>query len=137
MPENDAAHGRLESARNVWLATVRPDGRPHLVPVWFVVEAGRWYVCTGAGSVKARNLGANPRVALALEDGDAPYVVEGRARRVAASAAVAARFRAKFDWDITADADYDAVFEIEVDRQVLGDSQAAAVRTAGPEDRRI
>lgn len=114
------AAGRLDSARNIWLATVRPDGRPHLVPIWFVVAAGRWYICTGAESIKARNLQANPRVALALEDGDQPFVVEGTARRVTPSPAVVRKFKDKFDWDITADADYGAVFEITVTRQVLG-----------------
>lgn len=112
--------GRLAQARNIWLATVRPDGRPHLVPIWFVVDDDRWYICTSPGSVKARNLQANPRVALALEDGDNPYVVEGVARQVQPSESVAQRFKAKFDWDITTDADYGAVFEITVTRQVLG-----------------
>lgn len=112
--------GRLDKARNLWLATVRPDGRPHLVPVWFVVDDGRWYFCTSPGSVKARNLQANPRVALALEDGDNPCVVEGVARQVRPADRVVRRFKAKFDWDITADAEYGAVFEITVTRQVLG-----------------
>jgi general stress protein 26 len=112
--------GRLEVARNIWLATVRPDQRPHLVPIWFVVDAGRWYICTGPASVKARNLQANPRVALALEDGDRPFVVEGTARLVTPSAAVVRKFKEKFDWDITTDTEYGAVFEITVTRQVLG-----------------
>ena len=78
MPEDS----RL-AEKNVWLATVRPDGRPHLVPIWFVVaEGGQWYVCTAPGSVKARNLHRNPKVALALEDGSNPYVIEGEARAV-------------------------------------------------------
>lgn len=112
--------GRLEQARNLWLATVRPNGRPHLVPIWFVVDDGRWYICTAPGSVKARNLQANPRVALALEDGDNPYVIEGTARAVQPSAAVVRKFKDKFDWDITTDTEYGAVFEITVTRQVLG-----------------
>lgn len=114
------ADGRTEKARNIWLASVRPDGRPHLVPIWFVIDAGRWYICTGSDSVKARNLRANPRVALALEDGDHPFVVEGAARQVTPSSAVVRKFKAKFDWDITTDAEYGAVFEITVTRQVLG-----------------
>lgn len=114
------ADNRVERARNLWLATVRPDGRPHLVPVWFVTVAGRWYICTHPHSVKARNLQANPRVALALEDGDQPCVLEGRARRVTPSPEVIAQFQAKFEWDITTDADYGAVFEITVIKQVLG-----------------
>jgi PPOX class probable F420-dependent enzyme len=107
-------------ARNVWFATVRPDGRPHLVPIWFVIEGERWYVCTQADSVKARNLKANPAVSLALEDGDHPYVVEGQARPVAATPTVAARFKAKYDWDITADAQYSQVIEVTVSRRLLG-----------------
>ncbi len=111
---------RLDTDRNVWLATVRPDGRPHLVPIWFVVEGGRWYICTSPDSVKARNLQANPAVMLALEDGTNPHVVEGVARAVRPAPAVVRKFKEKFNWDITADAEYGAVFEIEVTRQVMG-----------------
>jgi len=111
---------RLDTDRNVWLATVRPDGRPHLVPIWFVVEGGRWYICTSPDSVKARNLQANPAVMLALEDGTNPHVVEGVARVVRPAPAVVRKFKEKFDWDITAEAEDGAVFEIEVTRQVMG-----------------
>ena len=111
---------RLEQARNVWLATVRADGRPHLVPIWFVTAAERWYLCTAPGSVKARNLGANPHLALALEDGDQPYIVEGQARPVTPDPDVIARFKAKYDWDITTDAHYTQVFEVVVTRRVMG-----------------
>jgi hypothetical protein len=107
-------------ARNVWFATVRPDGRPHLVPIWFVIEDGRWYVCTSAGSVKARNLQANPSVSLALEDGSHPYVVEGQGRPVAVSPTVAEKFKAKYDWDIAADGQYDQLIEVTVSRQLFG-----------------
>ena len=111
---------RVEQARNVWIATVRPDGRPHLVPIWFVVAGERWYICTAPGSVKARNLRANAHLALALEDGDNPYVVEGQARPVEPSAEVVDRFKQKYVWDVTTDAHYSQVFEIVVARQVLG-----------------
>ncbi|MCC7360011.1 MAG: pyridoxamine 5'-phosphate oxidase family protein [Anaerolineales bacterium] len=114
---------RLEAARNVWLATVRPDGRPHLVPIWFVTAADRWYLCTAPNSVKARNLGANPHVALALEDGDQPYIVEGRARPVTPDPDLIAQFKTKYDWDITTDAHYTQVFEVVVSRRVMGDNK--------------
>jgi PPOX class probable F420-dependent enzyme len=112
--------GRLESARNIWVATVRPDGRPHLVPIWFVVDEGRWYICTGPNSVKARNLQANPRVALSLEDGDNAYVVEGVAHVVQPSSAVIRKFKAKYDWDITTDTEYTQVFEVIVKKKLMG-----------------
>ncbi len=115
-PEPEAS--RVDQARNVWLATVRSDGRPHLVPVWFVVEGGRWYVCMAPGSVKARNLTANPHLALALEDGDHPYILEGQARAVPSKSGVLAKFKAKYDWDITTDDHYTQVFEVTVARRL-------------------
>jgi PPOX class probable F420-dependent enzyme len=102
------------------MATVRPDGRPHLVPVWFVVDASRWYICTAPGSVKARNLSRNPQVALALEDGSDPLIVEGEAQPVSPSTTVVDKFKAKYAWDITTDAHYSAVFEVTVRRALMG-----------------
>jgi F420H(2)-dependent biliverdin reductase len=110
----------LSEARNVWFATVRPDGRPHLVPIWFVREGDRWYVCTNPDSVKARNLKANSAVVLALEDGDHPFVVEGQARPIDATPSLAEKFKAKYDWDIMSDGEYSQVIEVTVSRHLLG-----------------
>jgi nitroimidazol reductase NimA-like FMN-containing flavoprotein (pyridoxamine 5'-phosphate oxidase superfamily) len=100
--------------RNVWVATVRPDGRPHLAPVWFVAHADRWYLVTAPDSVKARNLQQNPQISLALEDGDDPLVVEGQAQAVQPSAEVVRLFREKYDWDITVDSVYTQTIEVQV-----------------------
>jgi len=116
----ESAARRLDEARNVWLATVRPDGRPHLVPIWFVADGDRWYVCTAPGSIKARNLHSNPHLALALEDGDQPYIVEGQARPVPPPPEIIGKFKAKYDWDITTDTHYSQVFEVIVARRVMG-----------------
>jgi F420H(2)-dependent biliverdin reductase len=115
------SESRLETAKNMWLATVRPDGRPHLIPIWFGVHGGKWYFVTDPRSVKARNLQHNARVALSLEDGTMPLVVEGVARQVQATTPVIQLFKDKFDWDITTDTQYTAVYEVEVTRQVLGE----------------
>jgi pyridoxine/pyridoxamine 5'-phosphate oxidase len=111
---------RWETERNIWLATVRADGRPHLVPIWFVEEAGRWYICTSAGSVKARNLQNNPRAMWSLEDGDQAQVWEGTAQTVAPPPAVVRKFKEKFDWDITTDTQYGVVFELTPSKKVMG-----------------
>lgn len=111
---------RAAQERNLWLATARPDGRPHLVPIWFAAVDGSWYVCVNPNSVKARNLQAEPRCSWSLENGDSPLVIEGRARSVAPSQAVIAAFRAKFDWDIENDPDNDLVFELTPIRKVMG-----------------
>lgn len=116
---------RLMQAANIWLATVRPDARPHgvrphLVPIWFVVANDQFYICTSPTSVKAQNLRANPCVTLALEDGSHPFVVEGQARPIAPTTELINQFKAKYDWDITTDSTYSQVFEITVTKQVMG-----------------
>ncbi|MFI6300564.1 pyridoxamine 5'-phosphate oxidase family protein [Amycolatopsis thailandensis] len=70
---------RLARERNVWLCTLRADGSPHVTPVWFVYLDDVFWIGSGERNVKVRNVGADPRVSLALEDGDAPAVAEGLA----------------------------------------------------------
>jgi PPOX class probable F420-dependent enzyme len=96
---------RLDSEKNLWFTTVRPDGRPHLVPIWFVHVDDDLWICTGARAVKVRNLEANPAVSIALESGDRPVVGEGRATLLRSDfpRPVVDAFVAKFDWDITED----------------------------------
>jgi PPOX class probable F420-dependent enzyme len=108
---------RLQTEQNLWLATVRPDGSPHLVPIWFVWVTGKIYLCTGADSVKVRNLMQNPHVSIALEDGSKPIVIEGLARPIGTvPGPVIAAFKKKFDWNISTDGEYNQVIEIEPKR---------------------
>jgi PPOX class probable F420-dependent enzyme len=105
---------RLQTEQNLWLATVRSDGSPHLVPIWFVWVAGKIYLCTGVDSVKVRNLTQNPQVSIALEDGNQPIVIEGQAQLIGrAETAVVGAFQRKYDWDITSDDTYTQVIEIQ------------------------
>lgn len=111
------AEQRLQAEHNIWLATVRSNHTPHLVPIWFVWVGGKIYLCTGADSVKVRNLLANPNVALALEDGRQPIVIEGRAQPIgSAPKSVVGAFKRKYDWNIVTDSDYNQVVEIEPKR---------------------
>lgn len=55
------------------LATLMPDGSPQSVPVWVGREGDRIVVCTGEGSLKARNTRRDPRVALSIVDFRDPY----------------------------------------------------------------
>ena len=97
---------RLTSERNIWLATTREDGRPHLIPIWFVWIDEAAYIVTGSDSVKVRNLLHDPRASFALKDGDQPVIAECDAILYEQSAmpdAVQAAFVAKYDWDISSD----------------------------------
>ena len=72
------------------LCTVRPDGRPHVAPVSYMVEGDKAYVATPEDTVKLRNLRHNPKVSLSIatEPSPAKYVVlEGEARVTEDSAA--------------------------------------------------
>lgn len=76
------AEQKLRDSRNYWICTTRPDGRPHAMPVWGVWHDGALYWGTGASTVKARNLAANPAITVHLESGDDCIVVEGTAQLV-------------------------------------------------------
>lgn len=68
---------RLIEAGNYWLCTVRPDGRPHTMPVWGVWTDDRLYWDGSPATRHARNLARNPQIAVHLESGDRVVVVEG------------------------------------------------------------
>ena len=106
---------RLNREKNCWIASVRPDRRPHLVPVWFVWHEGLFFVGMKAGSVKAVNFQNNPLVSLALENGSHPVICEGSVKEVAEgdySAEMLTKFMQKYDWDIPSDPDYNLVVAI-------------------------
>jgi hypothetical protein len=73
---------RLAAARNYWIVTTGPDRSPHVMPVWGVWLYGA--VCFGSDrqSRKARNLAANPAVAVHLESGDEVVILRGVAEEV-------------------------------------------------------
>jgi PPOX class probable F420-dependent enzyme len=55
------------------LATLMPDGSPQSVPVWIGREGEHLVVCTGEGSLKAKNTRRDPRVAFSIVDFTNPY----------------------------------------------------------------
>ncbi len=68
---------RLTSERNYWVATMRPDGRPHAMPVWGIWLDEMLYFSTNPASRKGRNLAANPNAVVHLESGDDVVILEG------------------------------------------------------------
>ena len=66
----------------VWLSTVRPDGGPHLVPIWFSWDGREILVASKPRAQKVRNLASNPMVMLALGEAEEDFdvgLLEGRA----------------------------------------------------------
>jgi PPOX class probable F420-dependent enzyme len=73
---------RLRRELMMWLSTVRPDGRPHLVPVWFLWDGETILIFSQPKQQKLRNLQHNPNVVVALDtagQGDDVVMMEGKA----------------------------------------------------------
>lgn len=104
---------RLEHDEMIWLASVRPDGRPHLVPVGFLWEEQGTILVFSQPNQKVRNLREHPTVTLALDganDGHDVVIIEGEAALLAAGEATPehpryaqkyARHFARVDWTPT------------------------------------
>ena len=71
-----------EGTRTAKIATTHKDGRPHVVPVWFVLDGDTIVFMTGADTVKGKNLQRDPRVTICVDDEAPPFsfvMVEGTA----------------------------------------------------------
>lgn len=90
-----------------FLATVRPDGRPHSAGVGAVWVDGALYFTSGPGTVKSRNLAANPACSVAVRLRGIDLVLEGEAHWVTDASTVerlAAVYRTG-GWPATAEGD--------------------------------
>jgi PPOX class probable F420-dependent enzyme len=73
---------RLRLDTTIWLNTVRPDGRPHAVVVWFLWDGEAIFIFSQPKKQKLRNLQHNPNVLLAVDntyEGSDPIMIEGTA----------------------------------------------------------
>jgi hypothetical protein len=80
-----------ETERTCWLATVRPDGRPHLMPIIAFWIDGALHFIVGEGTRKGRNLAADGRCVIATGSTTLPsldVVVEGHAEPIGDEAEV-------------------------------------------------
>jgi PPOX class probable F420-dependent enzyme len=100
------------------VATVRADGRPHVAPIWFIVDGQDLVFMTGADTVKGKSLLRDPRVALTVDLEESPYgfvMVEGRA-------------------EISTDLDAMLPLSIEIARRYMGDERAEEFGTRNAVD---
>jgi hypothetical protein len=68
---------RLAESRHYWIATVRRNGAPHVVPVDGMWLDGACYFGGDPATVHIQNLRRDSRIALHLEDGESAVIVEG------------------------------------------------------------
>ena len=70
---SDRARTLLESRNFAHMATLMPDGSPQVTPVWVDYNGTHILVNTLEGSIKARNLNEDPRVAVTISNIDNPF----------------------------------------------------------------
>ena len=88
---------QLEGARNYWVCTTRADGRPHAAPVWGLWLDDAVKFSTGEDSLKARNMGRDPRIVVHLESGEDTVILEGTVDTVTADERFLDAYEAKYD----------------------------------------
>jgi hypothetical protein len=110
------AQRRFSKGGWFWLATVRADGAPHVVPVFAAWGGSTFFVASKDTARKSRHLDADGRCVLTHDAGDMHLVVEGTARKLTDNGALAtasAAFATVYHWptrvsDGKLDADYGA-----------------------------
>jgi len=59
----------IKSQKILRLATIDPQGNPHIIPVWYDYINGKFYIGTNTRTMKARNVRKNPRVSFCVDVG--------------------------------------------------------------------
>ena len=109
------ARDQLAAADRYWLATVRADGRPHVMPLFGVWLDDSMYFTAGPNTQKAVNLARNPHCVVATVGDNLDLIVEGEAERVSDQTTlrrVADAYDAKYGWPLTirSDGAFDAPY---------------------------
>jgi hypothetical protein len=97
------AQKRLAESHNYWFVSSRPDGRPHVMPVWGVWLNGLFCFSTGKQSRKARNLRVSPHCVVVPESAEEAVMLEGEAHKLLAPALrrqFNRMYRQKYDYDM-------------------------------------
>jgi PPOX class probable F420-dependent enzyme len=142
----------LQTENVVWLSTVSPDGRPHLVPIWFSWDGETVLIASKPHAKKIANLRANASVMLALGEPDDDFdvgMIQGTAELLdePAAAVLPAAHLAKYRTQMAAIGltpeeflrTYSQVIRIRPTRFLPwhGRTEPASLRNAVPLDRRL
>jgi Pyridoxamine 5'-phosphate oxidase len=102
------AERRLMKGGWFWLASVRPDGAPHVMPVFAAWAEPVLFVASKDSARKSRNLDANGRCVITRDTGDLHLIIEGEARRVRDHEGLqraADAFASRYEWPTTVSGD--------------------------------
>jgi hypothetical protein len=119
------AERRLATGGWRWLATVRPDGAPHVMPVFGAWSESVVFVASKDTARKSRNLDADGRCVLAADVEGVHLVVEGEASRVRDEATLeraSAAFERVYGWPTTVAGD-----ELDAERQAAARTRVRPV----------
>jgi hypothetical protein len=78
----DWVQERMSDALIYWVASVRPDARPHVTPIWGAWVDDSFWMEGGPNTRRFKNLAENPAAVVTIERGDDAIILEGDARRV-------------------------------------------------------
>jgi general stress protein 26 len=106
----DWVEEHMTKANNYWVSSVRPDGRPHAMPISGLWVNGFLYFSSDRKARRARNLVANPHASIHLESADEVVIMEGLIEDVKDQAelntiahALGAKFNSEFVTQLTLD----------------------------------
>jgi uncharacterized pyridoxamine 5'-phosphate oxidase family protein len=102
------ADDRLKKSRQYWIATTRPDGRPHVMVIWALWMDGALYFSTGSKSRKAQNLANNPRCTMCTQNAAEAVILEGEVeaeKNVNRIRDFLKLYEKKYKWDMSEMAD--------------------------------
>lgn len=71
----------IDGKNFAYLATLLPDGSPHVTPMWVDHEGDMLLMNTAIGRIKQRNITRDPRVSITIVDSNNPYdriIIHGR-----------------------------------------------------------
>ncbi|MBL8172360.1 MAG: pyridoxamine 5'-phosphate oxidase family protein [Acidobacteria bacterium] len=105
---------RLTRSHNYYLATTRPDHRPHVMPIWGMWAENAFYFSTGRQSRKAQNLATNAHCVISTELLQEAVIVEGLAEEVnprSLAVEIAEAYFAKYGWKL--DPEMGPIFRVQ------------------------
>ena len=76
----DWVAAQLTESKHYWLCSVRPNGRPHVVPRWGVFMDNKFYYDGSPETRHAQNILENPHVSLHLENGEKAIILDGQSQ---------------------------------------------------------